>query len=344
MKKNIALFDSTIEEARDFIAGLEKSTCVEWEAKVFRANQGRKNKLYDLIRYIKYFLFPLVVFLDRKKYNCIIGWQAFYGLLFAFYCRLFHVKKVNRLVIKNFIYKPKKGWIGKIYFSFMKYIVKSEYVDLFICSSYNYCDYCATTFNESRARFVFLTFGVEDFTKAVETDKPATNDYILALGRSNRDWDFLIRSLSNTEYQVKIVCDELHRKELPENIKIFNNVWQNESYEFIRNCKLMVIPILDGGIVAGETVLIQALSFSKPVIITSPSCLADDYITNGETGVIIQKNEEELRAAIKQLLAEDMLYEKIAHNSRALYDEQYSLFQFGKKVGNTMKEKGILLS
>ena len=122
----------------------------------------------------------------------VIGWQAFYGLLYAFYCRLFHVKKVNTLLIKNFTYKPKKGLTGKIYFRFMNYIVKSKYVDVFVCTSQTFCDYCAKVFDEPSDRFVFLPFGVNDFTKKVNMTQPASNDYILSLGRSNRDWDFLI--------------------------------------------------------------------------------------------------------------------------------------------------------
>jgi glycosyltransferase involved in cell wall biosynthesis len=40
----------------------------------------------------------------------------------------------------------------------------------------------------------------------------------------------------------------------------------------------------------GETVLLKAMSFAKPVIITRPSCLADDYVEDGVTGLIIDKN------------------------------------------------------
>ncbi len=341
-KTNIALFDSSETEAKDFIAGLEKATGMLWEAKVLTSNQGRKNKLYNLARYIKYFTFPFKIFLNRKKYKNIVGWQAFYGLVFAFYCRLFHVKKENSLLIKNLIYKPKKGLIGKIYYSFMRYIIKSKYVDVFVCSSQNFCDYCAEMFDEPKERFVFLPFGVNDFTKIVDTSKPATNDYILALGRSNRDWDFLIDSLAGTEYEVRIVCDELHRENLPSNIHIYNNVWQDASYEFIRNCKFMIIPIMDGKIVAGETVLLQTMSFSKPIIITKPSCLADDYVTNEKTGLVVEKNKDELLNAVIRLSEDESLYEQMSKNCRKLYEEKHSLYSFGINVGTALMEKNCL--
>ena len=341
-KCNIALFDSTAKKAEDFIRGLEAATGSHWEAKVLTANQGRKSRFANLIRYLKYFYFPFWIFLHRGKYGCIVGWQAFYGLLFAFYSKVFRVKKRNGLLIKNFIYKPKKGWIGKVYHSFMRYVVKSEYVDVFVCSSEKYCEYCARMFDEPRERFVFLPFGVNDYTKILDMSKPASNDYILALGRSNRDWDFLIDALSGTEYPLRIVCDELHKDQLPENIQIYNNVWKVAAYEFIRNCKFMIIPILDGQIVAGETVLLQTMSFSKPIIITKPSCLADDYVTDGKTGLVIPKEKEALLETVKRLYEDEVLYAEISQNCRKLYEDKHSLYSFGINVGNTLVEKNCL--
>ena len=340
--KNIALFDSNKEEAEDFIKGLEQSTGLKWKALVYTANKGRKNRIGNLVRYFKYFSFPFTIFLHRKEYNNIVGWQAFYGLLFAFYCRVFHVKKVNTLLIKNFTYKPKKGLVGKVYFRFMNYIVKSKYIDVFVCTSQTFCDYCAEAFHESKERFVFLPFGVNDFTKRVDMNVPATNDYILSLGRSNRDWDFLIGSFAETQYPLRIVCDELHRDDLPNNIRIYNNVWGDESFEFIKNCRFMIIPIMDGKIGSGETVLLQTMSFSKPIIITKPSCLADDYVTDGETGLVVSKKKDDMIAAVEKLWNDQELYERLSSNCRSLYENKHSLLSYGKYVGNTLINKGCL--
>ena len=126
VRENIVLFDSTYDETIDFIDGLNNSTGRKWRAIVCTSNQGRQGAA-NVMRYIKYFLFPLLIFLKRSRYDSIIGWQEFYGLLFAFYSRLFRVEKRNQLIIKNFIYKPKKGLIGKVYYRFMKFIVDSGY-------------------------------------------------------------------------------------------------------------------------------------------------------------------------------------------------------------------------
>ena len=336
MKQNVALFDSNAKEAEDFIKGLKDSTGENWTALICNSNKGRKG-LANIIRYLKYFTFPFKIFLNRKKYGTIIGWQEFYGLIFAFYCRLFHVKKGNKLVIKNFIYKPKKGFIGKIYFRFMNYIVKSGYIDIYICASKTNAEYCCEIFNESKGEFVFIPFGVNDFSKNISTDIPPKNNYILSLGRSNRDWDFLIEAFKCIPYNLKIVCDELHRDELPANIEILNNVWGHESHEYIYNCKCMIVPIADGRIASGDTVLLKAMSFSKPVIITKPSCLADDYVQDGYNGIVINKDKEELASAVKRIWEDKELYENLSGNSRKHYLENHSLYTYGCNVGELLK-------
>ena len=332
MRENVALFDSSQDEAAEFIRGLQDQTGESWRAIVCNSNKGRQG-LTNVIRYIKYFLFPLLIFFRRKRYATIIGWQEFYGLIYAFYCRLFRVKKCSRLIIKNFIYKPKKGFVGKIYFKFMNYIVKSGYVDTYICASKTMVQYCCEVFGESDEKFVFLPFGVNDFAAEYKPEGPATNDYVLSLGRSNRDWQFLLDGAKDIPYPVKIICDELRVDNPPANVEILNSVWGSQTHSYIYNCKCMVIPIADGRIASGDTVLLMAMSFGKPIIITKPSCLADDYVTDGYNGIVIEKDARGLQAAVERIFRDEQLYTSLSQNGRQHYLDNHSLYTYGKRVG-----------
>lgn len=44
---------------------------------------------------------------DHKNYNKVLAWQQFYGLILAFYFRMFHVQDVPEIVVLTFIYRPK---------------------------------------------------------------------------------------------------------------------------------------------------------------------------------------------------------------------------------------------
>lgn len=336
MRENAALFDSSLEEAAEFIRGLEAQTGQKWKAIVCKSNQGRQG-LVNLMRYIKYFWFPFQIFCKRKNYATLIGWQEFYGLVFAFYCRLFRVKKENTLIIKNFIYKPKKGLTGKIYFRFMNYIVKSGYVDTYICASQTMVEYCCEVFGETGEKFRFIPFGVNDFSADYHQQTPAENDYVLALGRSNRDWQFLLQNW-DLPYRLKIICDELQVQEVPPNVQILNNVWGSQTHHYIYNCKAMLIPILDGRIASGDTVLLMAMSFGKPIIITKPSCLADDYVQDGYNGIVISKEPAELKMAVTRLFEDGQMCQTLSQQGRQHYLDHHSLYTYGVNVGKIIKE------
>ena len=337
MKRNAILSDMPLDEKWEFRKGLESGTNEKWTILSCVSNKGRRGP-YNMVRYFLYFYFPFLVFLERKKYAKIVSWQSFYGILFAFYCKIFHVKKNNYLLIKNFTYKHKgNGLLGKLYYKWMRYIVKSQYIDVFVCTSQTFCDYCAEQFDEPVDRFVYLPFGVEDFTKVLtEKELKAREDFILSLGRSNRDWDWLINSFADTKYKVKIICDQLHRTDLPENIEILNNVWFEDSYRYLAKCKLAVIPIMDGKIGSGETVLLQTMSFGKPIIINKPSCLADDYIEDGETGLVVNKDSEELLAAVERLYDDQELYDRLSKQERMKYENQHSIYRYGRYIGSVI--------
>lgn len=337
MSENVVLSDMPVDENWDFIKGLNEETGQDWVVKNCVSNQGR-SFLYNVYRYLIYFWFPFCVFLTRKRYKVIVSWQSFYGVVFAFYCKFFRVKKNCFLLIKNFTYKPKgDGLLGRLYFRWMRYIVKSKYIDIFVCTSQTFCDYCAEVFDENRSRFVYLPFGVEDFTRKLskaELDK--RENFILSIGRSNRDWDWLIDCLAGTPYKLKIICDQLHKTDLPPNIEVLNNVWFEDSYRYLAKCKISIIPIKDGKIGSGETVLLQTMSFGKPLIITEPSCLADDYVEDGKTGLVVSKHKDALIAAIDLLYNDADLYTKISQQERDLYLKKHSIYSYGRYVGKVI--------
>lgn len=290
--KNVILTDGEIDELIDFKKGIQEETKLSWIIESTISNWGRTNFWLKIKRYLVYFYVPFKVFLHRKDYNMIIGWQQFYALILAFYCRFFNVKKDFFIYVINFTYKDKKGILGKIYFRFMKYILQSKYIDRIYVLSIEYIDFCVKKLNIKKEKFCVVPFGVPDLYRKYKPLKE-TNEYILAIGRSNRDYDWLINEWSEINIKLYIISDEYKPViNIPNNVKIINNISGEEQYPYILGCKLLILPIKDSNICSGDTVLLTAMSFKKTVIITTPSTLAEMYIKDRINGLLVKKHME----------------------------------------------------
>lgn len=335
--ENIVLIDSTQEEGKDFSQALQDITGLNWKVIDCRSNEGRTKKGANILRYYKYFLFPLKIFFRRKKIKNIIAWQQFYGLNFAFYCRLFRVKKISKVTIMTFIYKKKSGIIGQIYHKYINYIVTSGYIDLFTCTAAVERELYSKMFNIDIDKFAFVPWGgVINHSQEAQIDTSlAQQQFLFSPGRSNRDWDFLINSLKGTRYNLKIACDELESK-IVDNIEIYNDIHDDAMWKYMKNCFCILISIKDTSVSAGQTVLVQAMQFRKPMIITKSEGLTKDYIINGYNGLVIDKNKEDLLKAVEMLRSSPEFYKKITDNAYSNYLEKYSIYQLGKNVGNAI--------
>lgn len=337
-KKNIILADCEKDELTDFANGLDKVMNKKFEINSKVCN-GKRNLVYNIFRYLIYATFPIKYLLNRKQYEYIVGWQQFYALFFAFYCRIFHLKKKNILVVCNFTYKGKKGIIGNIYIKFMRYILTSEYIDYIHVPSNNYAQQCSDILGIARDKIIVTYFGIPDTYDKWKESKCEYDNFSLAIGRSNRDYDFLIDAWKQMpeENKLLIVSDEYKTNEkLPKNIILRNDINGDKQFPYIINCNLMIIPIADGDICSGDTVLLKAMSFYKPVIVTAPSTLAEMYIENKENGVTVNKNNEDFITVIMNLLNNENEMRRIGNNARMSYEKEYSRLNMGKKIGGKL--------
>lgn len=294
---NIVLIDSDLQEAEDFRKGIQSITRLTWEVLVCNSNKPRTNKVYNLLRYCKYFVFPLVVFLQqkRRKYQRIVAWQQFYGIFYSFYLRVFKRKKTAQLTIMTFIYNEKQGIIGKIYERFLQFaLANGRYIDVITCTAKAEMEVYAEKFDIPYNKFRFVPWGILDYAKI--NNYSFDNNYeefIFSPGRSNRDWGFLIDSLRDEEFHTIIACDELSN-DIQGNVEILNDVDVDKSNELMSRCFCVIISIQNSKISAGQTVLMQAMNYGKPVIITESQGLSDDYIIHEYNGLVIKKRQERI--------------------------------------------------
>lgn len=326
---------------KDFTDGVIETSSVK-DFTVISVRQGGHGSVWKQFkRYASYFLVPLRAFFHRKEYRYILGWQQFYTNIFAFYCKLFHVKKTQTVISLNFTYKAKSGIIGKLYKWFMLYSINSPYIDYLHVPSSNYADRCVRELGVPREKFVVTTFGVSDTWKECKTLEAPMREYALSIGRSNRDFDFLVEVYSQEilkNQKLVLISDMYKPKEpLPDNILWLNNVKGAASKPWMVHADFMILPIEDGNIASGDTVLLTSMSFEKTVVITRPSTLAEMYIEDGVDGIAMEKDVVRFAEKIHELATNESLRNEIGRRARKSYLEKFSLNSMGKQIGKFVR-------
>ncbi len=340
-KKNVVLADCPPDEIINLINGLS-SQKIKFECISEIACGIRTGTISEIKRYLAYFIAGWHAFKKRDEYNIIIGWQQFYALIFCFYCNVFHVKKQNTVVALNYTYKEKKGIIGKLYLSFMRKCVDKRYLDYIHVLSREYADVVSANLNFPRERIIVTPFGVDDiYEQWKETPAPEgykKNSYAMSIGRSNRDFDLLINAWKDIDYPLIIISDTFSSpKTLPNNVKLISNVAGDAQYPYIVNAKLTIIPIDEGKICSGDTVLLTALSFKQTVVVTTPSTLGEMYIKDGVNGYLVKKDTQEIISLVNAIISDKKT--AVGENARESYLKNFSRYSMGKKVAEFIGEK-----
>lgn len=280
-----------------------------------------KNKLSEMKRYGNYFTVGFRYFLKRRNVNTILSYQQFYGIIFAWFCKTFHVKKTAKVIVMTFIYNPKSGKVGRLYDKFVRSAVESVYIDKIICFSKQECKEYQNYFKTNADKFTFTLLGKQGHhLSAVEVDSP----YILSAGRSNRDYAFLIEAMKDSDYQLKIVTDTLNDKlksRITDNIQVYDNAFGMDYLNLLVRAKVVVLPLGNPDISSGQLVLIQAMEAGIPVVIMGSNTV-EEYITHGENGFVIEKDKKQLEILLDKLFTDKDYYEKVSLHAKKTYQEK----------------------
>ena len=206
MAEYILLIDSNDEEAEGFVRGLEEATASPWEVELYP-----NNKTYGLRRYLKFFTVALHVVTHPARYS---------GM--------------------TFIYKPRSGFAGRLFERFVRYAVTSDAVDRILLTTRAEAPRYAETFGLPLSRFGFAHCGSIPHDPAAYDD-PAlkAQGYYFATGRSNRDYDFLIRAFRGRPETLCIACDVLAPCPEP-NIQVEQNLFGEAMLRRMRNARAVL--------------------------------------------------------------------------------------------------------
>jgi glycosyltransferase involved in cell wall biosynthesis len=164
---------------------------------------------------------------------------------------------------------------------------------------------------------------------------------VLAAGRSGRDYPTLFQAVSGEDLDVTIICD--YREPLfgvteTANLSILRNCYGECYFEQLRRCDVVVVPLAVENISAGQMVIIQAMAYAKPIIVTRTTT-SEEYVIEGKEGLMVRRGDyDDLRGAIRQLRDDPTLYSRLRLGARNAYERRYSQAAYTRNLVHVLTD------
>lgn len=150
------------------------------------------------------------------------------------------------------------------------------------------------------SRFIPWCVDMDLFDGKTDIDEEDKKPFFLATGKTERDYDTLVKSAHNVSAEIRIIAPSCHKpSQLPANINWVNSSTsppdQAIDYPTLRKwysqCKAVCIPLTGNPKdTSGYTNMLEAMAMRKPVLMTKSGCLHIDP-ENGGFGELIKPQD-----------------------------------------------------
>lgn len=219
-----------------------------------------------------------------------------------------------------------------------------SFVDKIISHSKLEMDRFGKLFNNGRTEVTFIPYGLHIGGRDLSAAREVTRrrPYIMAAGRSGRDYATLFAAVTSIPIELHVVCDSqqaLAGLAIPANVSILSSCYGGAYVDQLKDAEIVVIPLGVEDISAGQMVLIQAMAFAKPTIITR-TVTVEDYVADEEQSLLVPPGDvDALRAAIERLLGDRTLAARLSSNALASFENKFCMRAFVRNLVAVVYER-----
>jgi len=311
------------KEALQTLLNKEYSENYEWT--VWSCKKRKDNRL--LYRWLCYTKGALYALNNRKKYHAIVMWQQMVGYI------LFEIVSIIRLkipdiVLYTFIYNSSTR--SKY---FQKHMVKNalKHSKAIFWDSSEMAQEVKNDFPKFTLKNHSTLNPIMDVIDASlpvdkELDDPYFRNGVYTAGRSERDFNIVIKAFRNTDIPVTIVCCDDYtftETNITSNIRIlrFSQVSNEQYYALAGQAFCILISVLNEKSSVGQLIIAFAMDNLKPIIATE--CYGvRDYIINNKNGVLFKVGQsDEIRKAYEKLKNDEAFTNTLISNAKITLKE-----------------------
>ncbi|GAB4457575.1 MAG: hypothetical protein OHK0029_17600 [Armatimonadaceae bacterium] len=275
---------------------------------------------------------------DWNRYEVVFAWELRCALAVSL-CRYRgrHGQPPPRFVVVGPILK---GPIRRV-LPLIRWALRDA--DPIVCFSSAECEENSRLLRMPRERFVFLPTpwqGERELPEPVRGEE----QFILALGQSNRDYKTLIRAVRETDLPVVIVAGNrsvLGGEPIPLNVTVRFNTNSVETDRLIVASTLNCIPLHPANFSAGQSVLLRTMAQGKAVVVSDTPGVRD-YVQKDKTAVLVPPGDAEaLRRELLHLWHDPAERKRLGCHAAQTVREEFGFARFTERL---LRVAQVLLS
>jgi glycosyltransferase involved in cell wall biosynthesis len=278
-----------------------------------------------------YFCFFYRFVIRGKKQDVVILANQVVAIPYLFLAKIFPFLngRKNTIVMSFFLHElGEKNVVKKI----LRFLFSGKRVLLIVQSGYE-AQYYSQLMDKSKVvQFPFCQHEV-----AVTADCGKGEEYIFAGGHTNRDYECLLETARRIKHNYIIICsrsyqqiDELSRG--ISNVRILKEASAEDFNGYLKNAKIVIIPLKEKTGASGQMVALAAMLFRKPVVYTNIDSVSQ-YFENGVSGLPYEiNNAKDLADKIQRLLADPQLRKTLGDNAFNEYYKKYHISNYCKSL------------
>ena len=281
--------------------------------------------------------------LSRPKPDAVVITSDIEAIVFGLVRAVF--SRRTRIVFETFI-ATERGtkWARALHH--LHYSLVMMVVDVAICHSEIEARENAAKFPYCRTRFTALPYALSVDRRGALRDQygiaAAASDLIVTAGRSGRDYATLAKAIEGLPCRLRIICDwERPTQGLAsDQITIVRGCFRANYLAELAQARLVVVPLSQRNVSAGQMVLLQAFALGKPVVITETPTTRD-YVQDGVDAVFTAFGDvADLRRKIADLLTDPARCTALGDAASTRYDERFSTEAYVRRLVVLLRELG----
>ena len=243
--------------------------------------------------------------------------------------------KAPRHVILQFIMREKtSSFRSQVKYTFMKWCFSSVY--LCICSSRSEGDYYVKAFDWSPDKVDFVPFHTDP--SFLSRPRAEEEGFVLSAGRTFRDYATLLESFAQSPVPLVIVASpsSLGGAAIPSNVRVAYDLPLGELIDLIARSMVVVLPLEEKQISIGQSVLLEAMTMGKAVVVTRVNGTVD-YVEHMKTGILVPPRDAgAIRDAVRLLMGNADLRRQLGEGALDQIRQKYLPRHYAQGVASVL--------